>query len=83
MSGGPLFGTIIIGLLAGWLAQRSMNRHHGLLTNLAVGLVGALIGQFLAGTPGLDRTGPLFGLAAAAAAAILLLSALALVRRGS
>src|SRR5918998_740813 len=41
-------GAILIGIIAGWIAERVMNRNHGLLTNLIVGLVGALIGGFIA-----------------------------------
>lgn len=39
---------IAIGLLAGWLAGRITDSPRGLLRNLAVGLVGALLGGFLA-----------------------------------
>ena len=39
--------AIVIGVLAGWIAEKLMKRDHGLLTNLVVGLVGALIGRFL------------------------------------
>jgi uncharacterized membrane protein YeaQ/YmgE (transglycosylase-associated protein family) len=48
MNGVGFIGAIIIGIFAGWLAEKIMGRNHGLLTNLVVGLVGALIGAFLA-----------------------------------
>jgi uncharacterized membrane protein YeaQ/YmgE (transglycosylase-associated protein family) len=35
---------IVIGLLAGWLATRIMGGRGGLMHNLAVGLVGAIVG---------------------------------------
>ena len=38
---------IFIGLLAGWLATRIMGGRGGLMRNLAVGLVGAIVGGFL------------------------------------
>ena len=38
---------IVIGLLAGWLATRIMCGRGGLMRNLAVGLVGAIVGGFL------------------------------------
>ncbi|MGA7307594.1 MAG: GlsB/YeaQ/YmgE family stress response membrane protein, partial [Pseudolabrys sp.] len=38
---------IIIGLIAGWLATQILGGRGGLLYNLAVGLVGALVGGFL------------------------------------
>lgn len=39
-----LLGSIIIGIAAGFIAEKVMKRNHGLLTNLIVGLVGGLIG---------------------------------------
>jgi uncharacterized membrane protein YeaQ/YmgE (transglycosylase-associated protein family) len=39
---------IVIGLVAGWLAARITNAPRGLLRNLAIGLIGALLGGFLA-----------------------------------
>lgn len=48
MNGVGLIGAIIIGILAGWIAEQIMKRNHGLLTNLIVGIVGALLGGFLA-----------------------------------
>ena len=38
---------IVIGLVAGWLAARITNAPRGLLRNLAIGLIGALLGGFL------------------------------------
>jgi uncharacterized membrane protein YeaQ/YmgE (transglycosylase-associated protein family) len=38
---------IIIGLVAGWLAAKILNRPHGLVRNLIVGLVGSMVGGFL------------------------------------
>ena len=38
---------LIVGLIAGWLAEQITGRDHGLLTNLVVGLVGAFIGGFV------------------------------------
>ncbi len=44
-----IIGWIVIGIVAGWLAEKVMGRSHGLLTNLIVGVVGALLGGFIAG----------------------------------
>ena len=44
-----IIAWIIIGIIAGWLAEQIMGRNHGLLTNLIVGIVGALIAGFLFG----------------------------------
>ncbi len=43
-----IIGWIVIGIVAGWLAEKVMGRNHGLVTNLIVGVVGALIGGFIA-----------------------------------
>ncbi len=45
-----IIGWIVIGIVAGWLAEQVMGRNHGLLTNLVVGVVGALLGGFIAGS---------------------------------
>ncbi len=42
-----VFAWIIIGLIAGWLATQILGGRGGLLHNLAVGLVGAIVGGFL------------------------------------
>ena len=42
-----IFACIVVGVLAGWIAERITGRNHGLLTNLIVGVVGAFIGGFL------------------------------------
>ena len=42
-----VFYWIIIGLVAGWLATMLLGGRGGLLHNLAVGLVGAIVGGFL------------------------------------
>ncbi|HZP77082.1 MAG TPA: GlsB/YeaQ/YmgE family stress response membrane protein [Pseudolabrys sp.] len=38
---------IVIGLIAGWLATQILGGRGSLLHNLAVGLVGAIVGGFL------------------------------------
>lgn len=43
-----IIGWLLIGIVAGWLAEKVMGRNHGLLTNLIVGVVGALLGGFIA-----------------------------------
>jgi uncharacterized membrane protein YeaQ/YmgE (transglycosylase-associated protein family) len=39
-----IIAWLVVGILAGWLAERITGRNHGLLTNLIVGIVGAFIG---------------------------------------
>ncbi|MFG1398564.1 GlsB/YeaQ/YmgE family stress response membrane protein [Roseixanthobacter pseudopolyaromaticivorans] len=43
-----LFTMILIGLIAGWIAERITDSDHGLLTNLVFGLIGAFVGGKLA-----------------------------------
>ena len=44
MAGIGFFGMLLIGFLAGYIAERSMNRDHGLLTNILVGIAGLFPG---------------------------------------
>ena len=48
MNIGDIIGWIIIGGLAGWIAGMVMNRQHGIVMNIVIGIVGAVIGGFLA-----------------------------------
>ena len=43
-----IIACIVVGIIAGWLAERITGRNHGLLMNLLVGVIGATIGGFLA-----------------------------------
>ena len=42
-----ILAWIVVGIIAGWLAERITGRSHGLLTNLFVGVIGAFIGGFI------------------------------------
>ena len=35
--------TIIIGALAGWIAEKLMKADHGLMTNIILGILGAVV----------------------------------------
>ncbi|MCF3973378.1 GlsB/YeaQ/YmgE family stress response membrane protein [Paracoccus salsus] len=39
--------TIILGGIAGWIAEQIMKSEHGLLMNIILGIVGALVGNGL------------------------------------
>jgi uncharacterized membrane protein YeaQ/YmgE (transglycosylase-associated protein family) len=43
MSGLGWFSALIVGGLAGWLAEKYMNRNHGVLLNIFMGIVGAML----------------------------------------
>jgi len=76
-----IIGWIIIGIFAGWIAEKVMKRNHGLLTNLVVGVVGAFLGGFIATRIGFGANGLLSSLVIATLGAILLLFIVGLVRR--
>ncbi|MEW9918058.1 GlsB/YeaQ/YmgE family stress response membrane protein [Marimonas sp. MJW-29] len=43
MTGLGWFAALIVGGLAGWLAEKFMKRDHGLLLNIFMGIVGAML----------------------------------------
>ena len=79
-----IIAWIIIGIVAGWLAEQIMGRNHGLLTNLIVGVVGALIGGFLANNLlGVDAAGNwIVGVIVATIGAVVLLFQALLLAHG-
>ena len=42
------FGMLLIGLIAGYVAEKATASEHGLLTNLLVGIAGSFVGGKLA-----------------------------------
>lgn len=46
-------GTLIIGGLAGWIAEKVMKTDQGLIMNIIVGIIGSYIGAFLANLLGI------------------------------
>ncbi|MFG1349241.1 GlsB/YeaQ/YmgE family stress response membrane protein [Xanthobacter autotrophicus] len=49
--------SILVGIIAGFLAEKFMKSSGGLLTNLVVGLVGGMLGGWVAGALGLNYIG--------------------------
>jgi uncharacterized membrane protein YeaQ/YmgE (transglycosylase-associated protein family) len=78
-----IIGWIVIGIVAGWLAEKVMGRSHGLVTNLIVGVIGALLGGWISGQfLGMDVGGfNIMTLLVAFLGACLLLFVLGLVKR--
>jgi uncharacterized membrane protein YeaQ/YmgE (transglycosylase-associated protein family) len=80
--------ALIVGGVAGWLASMVMNRDAsmGIFWNIVVGIVGALIGNALAGpllgVQGSIQEFSLTGLLIAIVGAIVLLAIVNLVQRG-
>ena len=75
---------ILIGLAAGWLAGQVMKGGgFGVLGDIVVGVIGALLGGFLFRTFGVSAGGGLLGsLIVATIGAIVLLFVLRLVKKG-
>jgi uncharacterized membrane protein YeaQ/YmgE (transglycosylase-associated protein family) len=48
MPGVGFFGMLVIGILAGYIAEKVTASDHGLLTNLLVGIAGSFVGGSLA-----------------------------------
>ncbi len=65
---------IVIGLIAGWLATQIIGgRARGLLRNLAIGLVGAIVGGLIFSSLAITPTGFLGALVSATLGAIVIL----------
>jgi uncharacterized membrane protein YeaQ/YmgE (transglycosylase-associated protein family) len=73
MPGVGFFGMLVIGFIAGYVAEKAMNREHGLFTNILVGIAGSFIGGTLAGVLGINYQGFLGNLVVAVAGAVILL----------
>ncbi|HTW23549.1 MAG TPA: GlsB/YeaQ/YmgE family stress response membrane protein [Candidatus Baltobacteraceae bacterium] len=77
-----LIWTIVIGILAGWLAgQIVKGRGMGLAVDLIVGIVGSLLGGFVFGLLGLAAYGLLGRLVMATVGAVLLLLLVRAIKR--
>ena len=73
MPGVGFFGMLLIGFLAGYIAEKAMNRDHGLFTNILVGIAGSFVGGTLAGLLDFNYQGFLGNLLVAAVGAIVIL----------
>ncbi|MBI1407624.1 MAG: GlsB/YeaQ/YmgE family stress response membrane protein [Caulobacter sp.] len=82
MQGLNWIGVLIVGIFAGWIAEKIMRRDHGLLTNLVVGILGAIIGKFIiVDLMHIAYGGWIASLGAAVLGAVILLFVLGLFRR--
>lgn len=79
----PILFFILIGLAAGWLAGRIMKTGSGsALTNLVVGVIGALLGGYLFDLLGIFPGGGLIGsLITATVGAVVLIAGLRVINR--
>jgi uncharacterized membrane protein YeaQ/YmgE (transglycosylase-associated protein family) len=68
-----LLGWIIIGLLAGWIAgEVSRGAGFGCLGNVAIGMVGSILGGWIFSRLGIFGGGFIYSLAAATVGAVVL-----------
>ncbi len=67
--------TIILGGLAGWIAEKVMKFDTGLIMNIVLGVVGAVVGNFVLGLAGIGLGGLLGQLIVAVAGACILILA--------
>ena len=82
MSLSYLVYILIVGLIAGWLAGIIMKgRGFGLVGNLIVGVVGALLGGFLLGALGIFTSGLVGNLISATIGAVVLLFLIGLIKK--
>jgi uncharacterized membrane protein YeaQ/YmgE (transglycosylase-associated protein family) len=74
------FGAIIIGLVAGWIAGKLMRgRGYGIIADIVLGLIGAIIGNWIFDRLGIRTSGHLGFLAMATVGAVLLVGAVHLL----
>ncbi|WP_027839904.1 GlsB/YeaQ/YmgE family stress response membrane protein [Pyruvatibacter mobilis] len=80
MTGMGIILSILIGALAGWIAEQIMKADHGLLTNILLGIGGAIVLNFLLGLIGVGLGGIVGQLIVAIAGACLLIWAYRMIR---
>ncbi|HKB00098.1 MAG TPA: GlsB/YeaQ/YmgE family stress response membrane protein [Methyloceanibacter sp.] len=73
MPGVGFIGMLIIGIVAGYIAEKVTASDHGLLTNLLVGIAGSFVGGNLATLLNVEFYGWLGNLIVASIGAILIL----------
>lgn len=82
MEGVGFFGTIVIGLIAGWLASRFTDSRTGLIGNLVLGVIGAVVFGWLAGAFDVMVVGWVANLVGGTVGAVLLIVLWRAIRKG-
>jgi uncharacterized membrane protein YeaQ/YmgE (transglycosylase-associated protein family) len=49
-------GTLVIGALAGWIAEKTTHTNMGLIRNVITGLIGSVIGSMIANAAGINMS---------------------------
>jgi uncharacterized membrane protein YeaQ/YmgE (transglycosylase-associated protein family) len=73
MPGVGFFGMLIVGVLAGYIAEKVTASDHGLLINLLVGIAGSFVGGTLANLLHIEFYGWVGNLIVASVGAVLVL----------
>ncbi|HZJ13160.1 MAG TPA: GlsB/YeaQ/YmgE family stress response membrane protein [Methyloceanibacter sp.] len=73
MPGLGFIGMLIIGIIAGYIAEKVTSSDHGLFTNLLVGIAGSFVGGTLANVLNIQFYGWLGNLLVASIGAVLVL----------
>lgn len=83
MGGRGIIWFLVVGLIAGWLAGKIMKGSgFGLLGDLVVGILGAVLGGWIFGMVGIAAWGFLGSIIVALVGALVLLYVLRLLKRG-
>ncbi|MCO4316544.1 GlsB/YeaQ/YmgE family stress response membrane protein [Phyllobacterium sp. 21LDTY02-6] len=83
MPGVGFFGMLIVGFIAGYVAEKALDRSHGLFTNILVGIAGSFVGGTLAGVLNINFYGFFGNLIVATVGAILILWVFGKTRAGN
>lgn len=82
MGGRGIIWFLVVGLVAGWLAGRIMKGSgYGLVGDLIVGILGAVVGGWLFGMAGIAAWGLIGNIVVALVGALVLLYLVRLVKR--
>lgn len=66
--------AIVVGAIAGWLAEQFTKADMGLFANIIMGIIGAVVGNFLAGLFGIGVYGIIANLVVATIGAIIVIT---------
>lgn len=73
--------VLIAGLIAGWLTGKLMHgRGYGFFADIILGLIGAIIGNWIFGQLGVQASGGIGFIAMAVVGAVILVGAIHLIR---
>jgi uncharacterized membrane protein YeaQ/YmgE (transglycosylase-associated protein family) len=76
-----MLGILIAGLIAGWLTGKLMHGHgYGIIADIILGLIGAVIGQWIFARLGIFAEGSIGFIAMAVVGAVVLVGAIHLIR---